>query len=303
MGRHYFLDKDAIRDKNDNIYFVFTNYNPPGYVFAYIKYVYTGKGIWKGYERVFKYYGVKNLLKLNQKFNYEPCYDVSFPIVNISEIKKHYRPEEKFDEILRNPHNTDVENVLLEIISRINLGLKIGIGGSILLGIHHKRSDIDFIIYGRRDIEEFINNFEGFEEDKDWVFETANNYSLPIDIVRSLYTKKIRGTYKSIKYSFLFVDDKPWKYCDRICKRVKEVEIDGEVESNDINALLYPSIVTFHSGNETYKVISYEGIFNYLLYKGGKVKVKGMLMSCKNDEKAIIIGDREIGGYVRPHMY
>lgn len=300
MGRSYFLDKDIIVDKNQSIYVVFTNYNPPGYVFAYIKYVYTDKGLWKGYERVLPYYGVKNLLKLNQRFSYEPCYDVSFPILNFSEIRYHYKPEEKFEEILKKSSNTKLEVTMLEIISKIKLNLRIGISGSILLGIHHESSDIDFVIYGKKEIEDFINNFEGFEEDKDWIFETSKNYSLPIDLVKTLYTKKIRGVYKGVKYSFLFVDDQPWKYCENVCRRVGEIELEGEMSGGDVSSLIYPSSTVFYTEKDIYKIISYEGIFNYLMYKGGKAVVKGMLMLCKNGEKLIIIGDRDVGGYIRP---
>lgn len=301
MGRNYFLDKDIIKDKNDNIYIVLTNYNPSGYIFAYIKYVYTGKGIWKGYERVFPYYGVKNLMKLNQKFEHEPCYDASFPILNISDIKYHYKPEEKIKEFIEKSHNTKLEILALELLSKIRLNLKIGIGGSLLLGIHHPNSDIDFIVYGKKDIEDFINNFEGFEEDKDWIYETAKNYSLSVDAVKTLYTKKTRGVYKGVKYSFLFVDDKPWKYCENICKRMAEVELEGEIEG-DVNSLIYPSSAIFYAKNDVYTILSYEGIFSYLLYKGGKARVRGMLMLCKNGEKLIVIGDREVGGYIRSNL-
>jgi Uncharacterized protein conserved in archaea len=101
MGRDYFFDRDIIIDKEGNVYTILTNYNPPGYVFAYLKYVYTGKGLWKGYERIFKKYGVHNLIKINQMFTFESCYDASFPIVLLSNISRHLKPEERLQEILK----------------------------------------------------------------------------------------------------------------------------------------------------------------------------------------------------------
>ncbi|ARM75959.1 nucleotidyltransferase domain-containing protein [Acidianus manzaensis] len=301
MGRRYFLDKDIVKDKNNNIYVVLTNYNPPGYIFAYLKYYYSGKGLWKGYDRVFKYYGVKNLLEITQEFQYEPCYGVKYPILSLSNIKNHYKPDEKILEIINKSHNTDLEIIMLEILSKIKLNLRIGIGGSLLLGINHEKSDIDFIIYGKKSILDFINNFDGFEEDKDWIYETAQNYSLPLDLVKKIYTKKTRGTYKNIKYSFLFVDDIPWKYCEMTCEKVGKIEVEGIIENEGAKSLVYPSTGLLHTSNLTYKIISYEGIFNYIIYEGGNVKVRGMLMKC-NDENVIIIGDREVGGYIKPTL-
>jgi Uncharacterized protein conserved in archaea len=55
------LDKDAVRDLSGDYYFLITNVAPPGYLFAYRKYTYTGRGLWRGYERVLPKYGVHNL--------------------------------------------------------------------------------------------------------------------------------------------------------------------------------------------------------------------------------------------------
>ncbi|AWR97314.1 nucleotidyltransferase [Acidianus sulfidivorans JP7] len=302
MGRSYFLDKDLIIDKDDNIFTIITNYNPPGYVFAYLKYKYEGNGLWKGYNRILKYYGVKNLMQISntQEFLYEPCYDVKYPVLRTSKVKYHYKPEEKLTEIISKSHYTELEITMLDLLSKLEINLKIGIGGSLLLGIFHSKSDIDFIIYGKKSILDFINNFEGFEPDKEWIYETSRNYSLDLDLVKSIYTKKTRGIYRNIKYSFLFVDDVPWKYCETVCHKMKEIEIEGIIEGGSPNALIYPSSALLHSSNKVYKVVSYEGIFNYVMYLGGKVKVKGMLMKCEDEEDVIIIGDREVGGYIRP---
>jgi predicted nucleotidyltransferase len=298
MGRNYFLDKDALIDKNGNIYFVLTNYNPYGYIFAYLKYIYTGKGLWKGFDRNLKYYGIKNLLLSRQEFVYEPCFGATFPIKRLSEIRKHFTPEEKVNEIIRKSTNTNLEAIALDLISKINVK-NLGITGSILLNIQHQKSDIDFVVYGDKDTDDFFNTFEGFDIDKDWILETSKNYNIPIELAKSLYNKKIRGIYRGVKYSVLFVDNKPWEYCREVCIKKGPIKISGEVYG-DTRALYYPSTAYLFSNGKVFKIISYEGIYSSILYGRHKAEIYGMLMKC--DENTIIIGDREIGGYVRSYM-
>ncbi|AWR94363.1 nucleotidyltransferase domain-containing protein [Acidianus brierleyi] len=299
MGRNYFLDKDALIDKNDNIFFVLTNYNPYGYVFAYLKYIYTGKGLWKGFDRNLRYYGIRNLLQSRQEFIYEPCFGASFPIKRLSEVKKHLTPEDKIDEIIRKSSTSELDEIILDLISKIDVK-NIGITGSILLNIQHSKSDIDFVIYGDKDTEDFFNTFEGFDIDKDWILETSKNYNIPVELAKSLYNKKTRGIYKGIKYSILFVDNKPWQYCKDICIKEGPIKISGDIYG-DVRALYYPSTAFLFSNKKTFKILSYEGIYNTVLYGNHKVEIYGMLMEC-NEDNTIIVGDREIGGYIRPYM-
>ncbi|BFH73289.1 nucleotidyltransferase [Sulfurisphaera javensis] len=302
MGRDYFLDKDIIIGKDGNIYVVYSNINPFGYVYAYLKYIYTGKGIWKGYERALKYYGVHNLLKVNQEFVYEPCYNVSFPIIYESNVLKHLRPEDKIKEVIKSPKNI-LENIALEIYDKIGVR-NIGITGSLLAGISHSSSDIDFVIYGIKDGLDFLNSFNGFERDEDWILETSKNYGISIEDAKELYDLRVRGIYKGVKYSFLFVYPYPLKYCDKVCKNVGEGEIVADISDNTYS-IFYPSIVVLDNisllkGEITPKTLtSYEGIYSMLLFKSKRIHARGMLMECNNGESILIIGDRNVKGYVR----
>ncbi|MBB5253202.1 nucleotidyltransferase [Sulfurisphaera ohwakuensis] len=302
MGRDYFLDKDLIISKDNNIYVVYSNINPFGYIYAYLKYIYTGKGIWKGYERVLRYYGVHNLLKVNQEYIYEPCYDVSFPILRKSMIVKHLKPEEKMRKIIRKSENK-LESLALEIYDYVNIK-NIGITGSLLAGISHENSDIDFVIYGIKDTIDFLESFQGFDEDKDWISETIKNYDISLNLAKDLYDRRVRGMYKGIKYSFLFVNDKVEKYCNIVCKRIGEGEIIANIDDK-FNSLFYPSVVTLSNvsiikgSSAPQLLVSYEGIYSMLLYKSNRVYVKGMLMRCEDGEVKMIIGDRDVKGYIR----
>ena len=302
MGRDYFLDKDIIISKDSNIYMVYSNINSYGYVYAYLKYVYTGKGLWNGYERVLKFYGVHNLVRSPQSFIYEPCYDVSFPIVLRSAIYKHLKPECKLKQIISHTSNR-LEEIVVEIYEKI--GIKdMGITGSLLAGISHQKSDIDFVIYGEKNAVDFMSSFKGFERDEEWIYETEKNYIIPIEIAKELYDVRVRGVYKGIKYSFLFVNPFPQKYCDKVCKRVGEGEIIADISDNS-NALFYPSVIFLSNVSSIkgeYKpktLISYEGIYSTLLYKAKRIFARGMIMKCDDGEIRIVIGDRDVKGYVK----
>jgi len=65
---------------------------------------------------------------------------------------------------------------------------------------------------------------------------------------------------------------------------------------NQYGALVYPSEVEAKSGVD--KVVSYEGIFSWLLYSSRKVKARGMLMKC-GSEKVLLLGDRDVPARVR----
>ena len=302
MGRDYFLDKDLIIDKDLNIYVVYSNINSYGYVYAYLKYIYTGKGLWRGYERVLKSYGVHNLMKIPQKFIYEPCYDVSFPIISRSAIYKHLKPEHKLKQIISRASNR-LEEIAVEIYEKI--GIKdMGITGSLLADISHEKSDIDFVIYGEKNAIDFMSSFKGFERDEEWIYETEKNYKIPLEIAKELYDVRIRGVYKGAKYSFLFVNPYPQKYCDKVCKRVGEGEIVADVYDNS-KSLFYPSVVLLSNvsvikGEYKPKVlVSYEGIYSTLLYKAKRIFAYGMVMKCDDGEVRIVIGDRDVKGYVK----
>jgi len=302
MGRDYFLDKDIIIGKDFNVYMVYGNINSYGYVYAYLKYVYTGKGLWKGYERAFKFYGIHNLMKISQSFLYEPCYDVSFPIILRSVIHMHLKPECKLKQIISRTNNR-LEEIAVEIYE--NIGIEnMGITGSLLAGISHGKSDIDFVIYGAKNSMDFMNSFKGFEKDDEWIYETQKNYKISIEVAKELYDVRVRGVYKGIKYSFLFVNPFPQKYCDKVCKRVGEGEIIADISDNS-NSLFYPSVVSLSNvsivkGEYFPKVlVSYEGIYSTLLYKAKRIFARGMIMKCNDGEIRILIGDRDVNGYVK----
>ena len=274
--------------RDDKVYVVFTNYNPYGYRFAYLKYVFTGEGLWKGYERVLKRYGVKNVLNLAQEFSYEPCFGVTFPVVKLSEVVAHFRPLETTRRLLEGRLLQSEAYELLEEVGTDN----VGIGGSYMLGISHSGSDLDLVVYGERRAFDFLEGFKGGVQDEEWIREASENYSIDINVIRSIYDVRVRGVYKGLKYSVSFVDPTPLKPCDEVCKKLGPFEGEIEIESNEYPALLYPSRARVVKGVPD-EVVSYEGVFSMALFKFKRLRLRGMLMEC-NGRRVLVLGDREV---------
>ncbi|WP_240938732.1 hypothetical protein [Metallosphaera hakonensis] len=289
------MDKDAFSDKDGNFGFVITNQNPPGYLFGYIKYTFTGTGLWKGYDRILKYYGVHNLMRSPQTFSMEPCYGVEFPVIYRSQIRRHILPEDVFEKVITNEKKINQSDTLFSLLDKVP-NSRLGVTGSILLGIQHERSDIDLVIYGCKAAEDFMGSFKGGQPDPDWIAETSKNYSLDVSVVKGLYDIRTRGVYRSIKYSFSFVDDRPHPYCRDVCEVKEEVEVEGELEG-DCNSLFYPSIAYLYA-RDFYEIVSWEGIFSTALYKSKRVRIKGVRMECSK-RQVILIGDRRTRGFVQ----
>ncbi|WP_054844869.1 nucleotidyltransferase domain-containing protein [Sulfuracidifex tepidarius] len=297
------MDKDVVIDKEGKgIFQVITNYDTArmGFVFAMLKYERNQSGLWRGYSRVLKNYGVHNLVKLPQKFEYQPCLDVSFPIVYSSEIGKHLKPEEGLDKVIKGRVKEEFSDVILSIVDTVGSS-GLGIGGSILTGLYHGNSDIDVIVYGKRSLEVYFSM--SLTPDKEWIIETSRNYGISLEQARELYDPRRRGIMMGKKVSVNFVDERTQKLCDNVCVQKGKVSFEASVEKEQIEALFYPSIVKCDGSSDLKisEIVSYEGIFSSLLFNGGRFHVEGVLMECDDGNK-VIIGDRNFRGNIRRVM-
>ncbi|BBD72424.1 nucleotidyltransferase [Sulfodiicoccus acidiphilus] len=297
MGRGHFFDRDVLVSRDGSIYVVIGNAHPPGYVLAYLKYV-RGEGPWRGYRRVLKQYGVKNLISSPQTMSLEPCYDVTFPILPVSQLESHLLPEEGFLKLLSRAADRQGE-ALMELA--LSLGTKeLGVTGSLLTGTYHMDSDVDVLVYGCRRAIQVMEEFKGFQEDVEWISQTARTYGLSIGDAKALYDVRRRGKVKGVGYSVGFVDDRPHKYCERTCRKLGPREAVVEVEGW-CDALFYPAsaqVIRGVEGKVPSKVLSYEGVFSPLLFGRRKLKVVGMSMDCEGED-VLVLGDREVTGYVK----
>ncbi len=318
-----FLDHDLIIDMGGNIHVVVGNRHPPGLVTAYVKYVPTSRPtLWRGrftyYERVLREYCVEELVKVMQEFGtqtYDPTLNVFVPAVPESMIRVWLKPELRMD-MLRRRVSDDVELAAVEVSELVSerTGVEpgnIGITGSVLAGIHGMHSDVDLVIYGCRDAVKFVEAWHCLNVVKmltDRVTDKIARNSRILGLSPELYRKLIPPykflSYKGIPVTFTFVSKDQARYGGLVLKPLKPVDAVVEVEGGDCGALFYPShatVIKTVEGLALRGLISYEAEYSYVLYKGGKLRVSGMLeLSIPDGEPYLLVGGREHRGRIVP---
>ncbi|KGM05815.1 hypothetical protein LP43_2377 [Methylophaga thiooxydans] len=81
-------------------------------------------------------------------------FDAEFHAVNISDVVKHHRPEQRLKALLAAKPQDEIEQKLHKLITiLVQFGVNcdfLGLTGSMLIGQQKKGSDIDLVVYGRQ---------------------------------------------------------------------------------------------------------------------------------------------------------
>jgi len=334
-----FLDHDHVEDLSGRIYVTVGNVHPPGAVIAYLKYVPTHRRTYwcrgsKCYERVLKKYGADFVLSVARDYQeeiYDPSIGVTVPVVRFRNIASVYRPRERLQEVLRNARDSvEVDAVIayerLRACSSVNSG-SIGVDGSVAVGIQNPQiSDVDLVVYGCRGsldvVESVHSSFETVpkEVEAERLVKMSETYRLPLEVVRAISApyKRLYMRERKREVNLLFSDDRCGRYGESVLIPTALVEAEVLVESFDCHSLFYPGIARVsrvldlrilgslrESSISTYsgvsKIVTYESIYSYPLYRGGEIRVRGVLSIEKpTDELVITVGTREIHSYAIP---
>lgn len=324
-------DHDIVEDVFGRISVVVGNLHPPNGLIAYVKYVRTdGKTLWSRngvyYERVLKTYGVRSIHKYlpqHQELVYDPVLNTYVPVVNLRHVRSYYYPELRFQEILSKSED-ELELVVLEFVDLLRsyiggVGNSLGITGSLLTKTHNvKVSDIDIIIYGCKCSTELlgsIGNFTSLKPSYEMLVRQSAIYGLPPEVVGRIYPPFKRLLVRGRMVNIMFVDDasNP-RYGSEIYVNLHPVELIVEALSYDCRSLYYPSItyiykvidiiypkgVTLDYGRIT-SIVSYEGLYSYISYLGGRLRVRGILQRVIPTNKyRVLVGGIEEPGYIIP---
>jgi predicted nucleotidyltransferase len=201
--------------------------------------------------------------------------------------------------------------------------LSMGVGGSILLGSHNPHfSDINIIVYGCRDA---LNVALAEETRLDpmpqqtltrRIRNKSRLHGLPPDVVEDLIPSYRRVAVGGTPVGITFVDSMPGRYGEEVLKPVARVKCEAYVEGGDCGSLFYPSRTKVSEcrfrkveglpaedlrPDEVSEVLNYEGLFNYALFRGGYVKIEGILeRRYPGGDAVILVGGKEHPGYVIP---
>ncbi len=266
--------------------------HPPGEYIAYTKYVYTGKGLWKGYERLVKKYSPSDVL--TGRVIYDPNFETKVPIVSMSNIIEAPDPLKRMEEILSSPKD-EHENEALTVKEKTSLDL--GISGSLLLKIHHKRSDIDLLIYSKyEDAWEILREYG--KTDPQWIVNVSERVGLDIETVkRYYYSKAIRSIWNKYPISFSYVKRYYREQYGSFPRRTNRI-YEGEITLGDVEdrTFLYP-----HFRKGSVNVLSFESAYLRLLVECEKVWVKAPVFE-SDEETFVVLGTKEYPGVMKPRQ-
>ena len=337
-----FRDRDYI-ETMDNLFFaVIGNVHPKDRVLAYLKYLPNPRGKWvrtgKKYARSIRYYSASNIIRTvnflrkyysQYVFRYEP-FNIVFSAVPRERIAKHYRPEERLNELLHANHVDRLERKAIKLVSIISdessISLdRLGVTGSILLDIHRSFSDIDLTIYGRdqtRRVKEallslYMKNGDGLRRFSGrvlsrWCRQQSSAHPITIQEARELYARTwnkavFRNTVFSI-HAIRTEEEVTEQFGEEIYKPRGVIKVRARVVDSSDSCFL-PAIYLvsdvrttgISQFNAVERVVSYEGLYSDIAASGDEIVVKGKLEEVLDESRRlkyrrILVGSPEARG-------
>jgi len=228
--------------------------------------------------------------------------------VPLDRIQRHYKPEQKFLELLRATKRDSLQEKLVAFVAFLSEKSGIptdyfGVTGSILLGIHNPEfSDIDLTVYGQKNsqkLKETLNKITAKSDSpikrfkgtvlEDWCRKKVGHYPLTFEDARRIVERKwnlglFEGTLFSVHPAKL-ESELTEKYGDKIYRSRDKVTIEATVTDNS-ESLFLPCVYHVNSVKviegrqadvEISEVVSYESLYDSLAETGEKITVKGKL--------------------------
>ncbi len=217
----------------DNIFFdVKGLVHPPSKVVAFPRFVPDPEGDRERdgvlYRKVYALSERYALLKkaYPQYLVYDPVLNEKLCEVPIQVISHHYKPAHRLRELRRRGRLDETEKLVLRFIkllrdnAEVSWG-KLGISGSVLIGLHTQTSDIDPIVYGSENCYRVHSALKSLQKNKKssvtpydqkelkelFIFRSRDTAVSFEDFVRTESRKVLQGRFMGRDYFFRFVKD------------------------------------------------------------------------------------------------
>lgn len=306
--------RDFIETKEKLIFAVTSYYHPRDKYLAFLRYYPSKSGRRKRCgEKFKKVASTQESFKFLEKKFPEHLFlsEVTTPklqCVPKEKISKIYCPSERLKEIYEKPRDALEQKVvaLSELFSEIQRNKK-GVSGSILLNLHEKNSDIDFVVYG-------IKNHEKAREKLKQLFEEEKVRPLSKKEWYNAYRKRFPGSALSFEeflwheqrklhkgvidgtiFDILLVRDFEEireKYSDKRFRRLEKVRIKCTVTDASL-AFDSPAIYKVECGDGRIKeVASFTHTYAGQAFDGEEIEVAGFLeeVSGKENYFRVVVG-------------
>lgn len=244
--------------------------------------------------------------------HYSPVLDAHLHAVAIDRIVKHHQPKQRLQQIMQANRQDAIERDLFrlcDLLQQQGLDLsRMGITGSILVGVQKQQSDIDLVCYGRavfhqcRAITRELIEQEKLQElnDNDWQ-ESYQRRSCDLSFAEYVWHER-RKTNKAVingrKFDLNFIDDSPRSETTGYQKQ-GAITVQCRV-IDDTHAFDYPA--EFKIDHEQFDaVVSFTATYTGQAIKGETVEVSGIVEQSQQGVRRIVVGSsREAHGeYIR----
>ncbi len=300
------LPGDYLEDIESSTIHLHVAYSATGYPIALMKYAESESATpWRRptgvhLERLIETYAPQ-LAASRGPMIHDPYYGVYVPTVK-GRLLIHYSSRGALEEAFRRPWCRMAE-VAAELAAQAGLR-EAGITGSLLLAAQHSRSDIDIVVHGYRSALRLVEEHPGdplpARELAAWASgEARHRWITPLDAAR-MYRAWSRMRYRGYTVSVsLQAPSAPWRRTITYTRVM--ARCTAAVKPYQETVMEYPAVVREFEGCTEYaEVIVLDGFYKPALFEGGVYDVLG-LQVLVDGEKALLVGDREKPGYIKPH--
>jgi len=265
-----FREGDFLETRDNLIFDVKGLLHPHNRVIAFLRYYPSEDG-----ERKREGVRYRKVYSLDERFSvlkdkfpsyvyFDKVYDSIMQGVPVNDVARLYQPTEKLTEMSSNRATLDkFERDSLEFCeilsgcASVNIN-RLGLSGSILVGLHNLKSDIDIIVYGSEsclavygalnnlysNADSSVRPYNDAELKKLFSFRSADTVTRWESFLRTERRKRLQGKFKNYEYFLRFIKD--WKelklnYGDLTYRSLGKVTIKAEV-ADDSEALFTPCI-------------------------------------------------------------
>ncbi len=224
-----FREGDIIETGRGELFDVKGLVHPRDRVIAFIRYFPKRQGARQRtgihYEKVYSFDDRYRVLK--ERFPHylvnDPVFDETLCEVPKTDIKKHFDPATRLQELRSSKKQDALEALAVETAGLVQEEAhipwkEIGITGSVMIGLHTTRSDIDIVVYGSDNcrkahhaLTELLENCGGFRSYNEkeirtlFEFRSRDTHVGYKDFVRTESRKSLEGKFKERDYFIRFV--------------------------------------------------------------------------------------------------
>jgi hypothetical protein len=310
-----FREGDFIETRNNLILDVKGMLHPPSRVIAFLRYYPSENG-----ERIRNGVKYKKVYSLDERYSvlakrfpnyiyFDEVYGSIMQGVPRSDIAHLYQPTEKLTEFGNNPESMDdLEKDSIEFCNTLSESAKVpltklGLTGSILVGLHDPQSDIDVIVYGHKNCIAVYEALDSLYKDrrspvkpygehelrKLFKFRSSDTLTEWKSFLATEKRRRLQGLFKNRDYFLRFIrdwDEPREKYGDVVYKSQGQVSISATV-TDDNEALFTPctykitDVRTVNGRvtreNTITEIASFRGRFCEVAKNGERITARGKL--------------------------